>query len=445
MRRSLQLVGVLAAHVACGPIDAAGDDVAESVDGLTKAFHVAPTGCAMAHCDARMSDQIGRDAPTGDIRTRWHDTTTAGCNIGLGCASNGERAACSYRGIGREHLVVYDDAGRLWGTKLLDASSWTSAPMIDVSGGVIAADSTKIVRFDPDGVVLWATPTPFGFPISPVITADGVVVLATAGGPISAYRSSTGGFLGQLELGYDTINTPAVASLSDVPGVSGDRVYVSTARGQLDAKLVAVDIRPDESAALVTAWESFHYKPDSGASPLVIRDRIYFDGHKGALVRKPYVFCIRDEGDHMSLVWEYPMQGAVHASLAQDPRTGVWTFGGIRPDLIRLSEDDGSEIERIDIDALIDVPLATYYPSSVMSLASDETNPVMIVSARPLNVLRPSYVLAIDLNRRTLLWKYRIAVAAVDWTAAQFVIIGDESDPLVVFPTFWSGARAIGR
>ena len=105
--------------------------------------------------------------------------------------------------------------------------------MVDPAGGVIAADNTKLLRFSPTGQVLWQTTTPGGTPISPTITDNGAIILATSGGPVSAYDPATGALLDKLTFSgtvtssggtatsgyYDTINTPAV---------NGNRVYIST-------------------------------------------------------------------------------------------------------------------------------------------------------------------------------------------------------------------------
>ncbi|MBW2456030.1 MAG: PQQ-like beta-propeller repeat protein [Deltaproteobacteria bacterium] len=423
---------------ACAPLD---DDAALGETELSlvaPAFVVAAQGCAMAHCDPQMSDQVGLPAPAAPAITRWHDAggrfraEPAGSAIGLGCSSNGRVAACTYGGFG-DNLVVYRANGTIvYRKRELGAFAWASGAMIDEQGGVLTADSSYLYRYGPWGVRYWRTPTPGGYPISPVQTDNGVVVLATREGPLSAYRTTDGKKLDELDLGFDTENTP---------GVSGNRIYVSTAQGTTQAKLAAVDVSPTVGAALVDGWGSgaYVYEPSSGASPAVRDGRIFFDGHLGGV---PHVFCVRDDGSHATELWKRPMKSNVTASPALDPRGGVWTYAVNNPELYRLRESDGTELDTIDLDALVG-GLATYSPSSVMSLAGSPEEPVMIVAARANGTLK-TYVVAIELTTLSLRWK--VLVEPVwDSTAAQFAIALDgQHKPVVVFPTFGGGARGIG-
>ena len=450
--------------VACGAGAAdrepALDEPSVAAEGSTAprddAEPIAPagTGCAMAHCDTRMSDHAHAEPPRAATTSlQWHDTVPTGALSGLGCSSNGSFVACSYTGAGGDNVVAYDPTGaRLWtsGT-VLDGSAWTSAPLIARDGSVIAADDRVVVRFAHDGTVLWQTPTPGGLPISPVVTDSGLIVLATKGGPVSAYRGSDGAPIGSLLLKTDP-SDPEILETVNTPCVRGDRVYITTQRTNdpaNTARLVAVDVRAGTPSPLSEAW-FFEFGGPSGGSPLRIGSTIYFDGdrlHPGDPTA-PQIFAVRDDGDAPSQVFAVPVGGSIQASPSQDPRGGFWVFptGAGATQLLHLSALDGHEIERLDLDALVDAP-GVHQPSSAMTMAGSHDRPVMLVAATALRTSGASYVTALDLPAQALLWKVEIAPGrTTDWTAAQFAITHTAAGaPLVVFPSLFSGAYAVGE
>ncbi len=425
----------------------AGDDD----DTTDPGFVPAPLGCAMAHCDGRMSDQVGLDPPVPPTpdqivaeRLWWDEVAMAGSGYGLGCVSNGERVACTYCGVGGgDNLVVYDAEGnRLWIGDLAEDACY-SAAMIDEEGGVIAADSQQLVRYDPQGNELWNTPLFGDLPISPVITEDGIVVVAvlrypgsTAESSVYAFDSRDGSLVGMLEdpalTSFDTRNTPCVR---------GNRVYVSMEDEDADvARLQAVDVDP-WGATPVSAGPAFEgFEPPQGASPLCIDDRIYFDGAIGEQV---YVFGVQDQGGQMDLLWSQEMGARVESSLSHDPRGGVWGWALAHRHLHRWDELTGEEIDLIDVDALIDSPYDLHSPSSAQSIAGDAAAPVMMVMAKPL-VAGNTHVVAIDLVQESLLWRYDFEVQPSLFTAPQYVVVEGASGPVVVFPTYYGGARGVG-
>ena len=228
----------------------------------------------------------------------------AGSQQGFGCSANGTVAACTYNGLW-DNLVVYDyDGNRLWSSGgALNAAAYTSAPMLFSNGDIVACDNTKVLRFNANGEIVWRSDlSQGGIPISPVVTESGVIILATLRGPIYAFDGSDGTLLGTLFIKinesdpgfFETVNTPAVR---------GNRIYVSThhqINGITDsdnlAWLAAVDVDPDainESDRLRLAWH-FEFGGGSGASPLLINNVVYFDGHRpqpGA-ERAPHVFAV---------------------------------------------------------------------------------------------------------------------------------------------------------
>ena len=415
-------------------------------------FRTAAQGCSMAHCDVWMSDNPNMSVPTGgDTRILWHDSIPEGSSKGLGCSSNGTLAVCTYQNPAGNNLVVYDARGsRLWTSgDHLGSWAWTSAAMIDESGGVIAVDDTHIIRFDSDGAVKWKTPTPGGIPISPVITDGGVVIVATQGGPLAAFDTMTGMLLGKLYLRetpestefYHTLNTPSVL---------GSRVYISTEKnGDPDrtGRLWAVDVDPMSPDGVLQAKWSFPFGGPSGASPLIVGDTLYFDGDRlnPGEEDNPHLFALQDLGETYCLKWTYAMDAPIRASVARDPRGGIWSFGVGKQWLYRLDQETGEMLDLLDIDELIDEP-GVNFASSVMTIAGDASHPVMIVGSTTSTEGQPAWVIAVDLEPETLLWKVKLSDDwATESTNSQFSILADdEGGPVVVFPGTSSGAYGVG-
>lgn len=142
-------------------------------------FWIGRTGCPMAHCDRAMSDQVRLRVPGPRARILWRDQFHKRSLYGLGCSSNSRVAACTFFHLFKPNLVVYDFDGNIkWDSgSLLGPFAATSAPIVAIDGSVIAADASKLIRFDNDGNVIWKTRTPGGIPISPVITRSGIVIL----------------------------------------------------------------------------------------------------------------------------------------------------------------------------------------------------------------------------------------------------------------------------
>jgi hypothetical protein len=411
-------------------------------------FVTATEGCPMAHCDSRMSDQVNAIAPVGSgVSILYHDTTPQGAGFGLGCSSNHHVAACTYYDTNGNTLKVYGPEGESIFTSggLLSPKANASAPIIDVSGRVIAADEVNLILFDHDGQIIWQRALPGGTPISPVPTANGVVLVATWAGPISAYSLKDGSPVGTI-----TVTDPSgrTYQTKNTPSVNGNRAYVSMAAVD-DAsygELVAIEIDPlNVSSPLTVKW-AFPFGGGSGASPLTINDMIYFDGAhltpKG--ITGPYVFGVKDLGSTFNLIWKNRMPTAVKASPAQDPRGGLWVFGVGATSLLRLSETIGTTLQTIDL-ATVLPPAPREMPTTAMSIArgpNGET--IMLVGASPVvGSGGPSYALALNLDSSSLIWK--VQLDAGDMTACQFPIVANsQGSPRVVFPGMNSGAYFVG-
>jgi hypothetical protein len=429
--------------------------------------YLATSGCSMAHCDQSISGNSQQAAPTGPVTSLWHDTSVPGSGLGLGCSSNTQVVACSFanRLLNLTSLKVYSSTGaQVWSSDLLNSSAYASAPMVDPSGGVIAADNSKLVSFSPTGKVLWQTATPGGTPISPTMTDNGTIILATSGGPVSAYDPATGALLAKLTLSatvtykgvvtsgyYDTINTPAV---------NGNRVYISTQFHSTATnailpfgRLYALDFtrNADGTGQFSIAW-SWDFEAPSGGSPTVIQNNgvptIYFDGNgitPGSTTANPQLFALQDLGNSPNLLWKYGLAVDPQAAATPDPRGGIWTYATLTPLLVRLDQNTGAVLQTINTDNLVNQP-GVHLPSSAMTITGNSQSPTMIVSATPL-LMQSSYVLAINLATSQLNWDYRVdqskGVAGVPF--GQFpIVLRSDGRPEVVFTTDNNGVWGLG-
>jgi hypothetical protein len=432
---------------------------------------LAGIGCAMAHCDQSISGLANTNAPTAPVTALWHDTSVVGSSSGLGCASNTQVVACSFiNGILRQTtLKVYSASGSVvWSSSLLNSSAYASAPLVEPSGAVIAADNSKVVSYNPNGKLAWQTATPGGTPISPNITNNGAVILATSGGPVSAYDAQSGALLNTLMLNstvtlsngqtasgyYDTVNTPAV---------NGNRIYISTqfhnsATNKIlpYGRLYAIDFNrnTDGTGQFSVAW-TYDFEAPSGGSPTVTVSNgtptIYFDGSgitPGATTTAPQLFAVNDLGTQPQLEWKYPLAVDPQAAATQDPRGGVWTFSTYSSNLVRLDQSSGSVLQTINVNSLVNpsgsLP-GVYLPSSAMTITGTAQNPVMIVSATPL-FMQQSYIIAINLNTSQLLWSYRVdqSKGLFGVSFGQYpIVLNANNQPEVVFSTDANGVWAL--
>lgn len=424
---------------------AVDEPAAHGRPGPAGPFTLATQGCPQAHCDARMSDNVQMELPLGwDVGTVRRSDLGRMALWGLGCSGNGAVTACSFANPSGPNLVVYDfDGNRLWNSDALGSLAVSSAPLVGADSGVIAVDDSRAMRFDAAGGVIWETETVGGTPMSPVITASGILVLATGGGPVSAYESATGELVGTLTI-REGPSDPHFFDTGNTPCVIGDRAYVLAERSEdgenpnNEGRLVALDVT---AAGLAEAW-SFLFRTPTRASPLCIDDTLYFDGYvypESDAAPAPIILAVRDLGDSAELLWTYEVlgDGAIRASFAEDPRGGLWFFSDLDSDLIRLETGTGpaTELQRIDLNQLIGAR-RDYYPRSTMTVAGTATNPYMLVSAAPSGRLGPSFLLAVNLVTGALEWKTPLhwfaPIDALYWQG-QYTITADGAKTRVVF------------
>ncbi len=425
---------------------------------------VAPTGCAMAHCDQAMTDNTHLPMPVQPV-VAWRDRTVNGSLLGLGCSSNGAAVACSFRSASSKpsELRVYGpDGTALWSSSVFGSNAYLSAPMIGSDSGVIMADSSRIIRFYPNGEAKWTSTTPGGTPFSPTVTDNGEIILAALNGPVSAYDYDSGAMLAQLRLNaaityngrtyngyFDTMNTPAIR---------GNRIYVVTqfkygyGSSLPVGRLIALDLVSDGFGAysFQVAW-FVGFRAPSGASPTLSTDSedrtvIFFDGAgtDPALSSAPRAFAVTDLGTSGEFLWNYRLSSATQTSPARDPRGGMWYFPYGSANLLRLSETTGEVLQTINVTTLMNLG-TTYRPRSAMTISGDDNAPVMMVTAANSYFSR-QYVLAIDLSSGTLLWRYRVdegrGYSAMPW--GQFpIVLNSSGEPLVVFSSYQNGVWAL--
>jgi hypothetical protein len=324
------------------PVGMAGDSNCNEIIGEGNGISLkdlSTQGCPMAHCDGDMSDLVNTAPPivdaaasdNADLIELWSDFESLdGSDWGIGCSGNGKIVACSFKNFSKEHnVIVYDpyepDPNKLrkWTSKEeLNEGAWTSAPIVTTLGEVIACDNKRICRFDPNGNIIWCRCFPkLCSPISPVILERGesrVIILATNGGPILVFNSKNGDLLDSAYIAEDDLveESSSFFETINTPCVKGNRIYVSTHHSIYPnrARLVAIDLDPNDK--LKHVWH-YEFGGRSGASPLLIDDTIYFDGHSGikeAIFSNSHddfnpqisdngqvVWC-KDEGEHYDIV-----------------------------------------------------------------------------------------------------------------------------------------------
>lgn len=438
-------------------------------------------GGGMVHSDPKLSDYIRLPVPKNNVEILWHCSELSGEKAGAkgnAIVGNGEIAACAFAGL-KDNLIIYDyDGNRLWRSgDLLNIYAVFSAPMIDIHGRVIACDNRVVIMVDPfdcdsDGnITEWVTEIPYGgIPFSPVITEDGTIVIATDRGPIYAFNSSDGSLIGWKYLGENdkirwiyrllNIDDPGFFSTINTPCVKGNRIYISThykgPRGmptlRHHARLYAVDVdsdNPNVDDRFNVSWY-YEFGGPSQASPTLINDTIYFDGYRPrpSLLRNIHLFAVTDMGDYGEEEWKVPYPLQTYASYAYDPRGGFWYVDPFGGKLVHFSTEDGSILEEIVIDDLVQEK-GVHIPSSVMTICGNDTNPVLIVSASALRPVRASsYVIAIDLAaNNSLLWKVKLfggPLLSIDLAFGQYTILMKNEEPRVVFGSFRDGVWAIG-
>jgi hypothetical protein len=405
----------------------------------TSAFELGLAGCSMAHCGPHLADAVNLISPPS-ARLAAIDAGTLNHASGVGCSSNSTVVACT-TGVGSGqagYLVVYDgDGNRLWTDGgLLGSTALASAPLVGTDNTVIAADQNAILRVDPfTHRVLWQSTKPDGgIPISPVPVGADMVLLATdvaanAGNPeVSVWDAASGDLLAHQALIDPT--TGAVYATRNTPAVSGNRVYISTAavNNSADGRLYAIDVcsaAPCARGALSVAWY-YAFTGPSGASPLVIGSRIFFDGQPHA--GQGMFMAVDDHGDAGTLTWGRTFRGQFVANAAQDARRGLWVYPYQSPALLRLDPATGGTLQQVNLSSAMGLP-SGYTPNTCVTVSSAASG-ASVLTFGTRNASQPSlptYVAAVDVSSSSAglaLWAYQVAGnAATNEASGQFPVV----------------------
>lgn len=429
------------------------------------AFELPASGCPMAHCDARMSDWVSLEAPLAGQRVAF-DRSSAGAKGGLGCVSNGTLAACTGGAdpATKSNLTVYDaDGRRLWEDGgLLGSTAWLSAALISTDGHVIAADQDWLLRADPlTDRIVWRTAKPdAGTPISPVLAGQdsGMVLVATkapaSGGTpeLSVWDAETGALLHHAPI-VDPV-TGAVYATLNTPAVQGNRAYVLTsniADGD-DGRLIAIDLCESEACGGRGRWNvAWHFSFDgpSSASPVLIGQRLFFDGLRGP--RTGLFMAIDDLGAAPAAAWSRSYSGRFGASAAQDPRGGLWIYPWQSGKLLRVGQVTGAVQQEIDLTTLLGLPPG-FSPVTAVSVSAAPAGAVALTFGIKTTATTgdlSTYVVAVDVSEPAgrELWRHRVAAnASINAPTGQFpIVVNDQGARRVVFRGTRSGTFFVGE
>lgn len=440
--------------------------VCAAATGAAAQFQLPASGCPMAHCDTALSDQVRAAVPRSVERLAFDAVPVGGG--GLGCVSNGQIAACSFRGdpARQSNLVVYDaDGQRLWEDGgVLGWQAWFSAPLVGTDGSVVAADNRWVMRVQPaSGTVLWrsAKPDP-GTPISPVPVGTGAPMLLvatkdnTSGGEpaVTVWDLETGALLSQRVL-RDT-GTGAVYITRNTAVTNGRRAYVVGSRidDENAGRLFAIDVcesrRCGGRGATQVRW-TYDFKGPSGASPLLLGDTVVFDGRPVGNIGS--LMAVRDNGARPRRVWFREFPSTFGVSPALDRRGGFWVHY-VAPDgktLMRLSEADGSLLQEVDVSSVLGVEPGYVAHSVTMMATNDDGAEVVMIGAQPEGASSaPTYVAAIDVSSDPagrLLWRHEVG-ASKDQNAAggQFpILVNAQGARRILFQGSKTGAILVGE
>lgn len=408
---------ILATSMALMSTHISAESPRQLLAATSQIFSLAPAGCSMAHCDQRLSDQTGVIGPKSAHLV--HVDVYTGGSLGLGCASNTYIAACTYQQTKENlpRLIVFNAHGqRIWeDNDLLGPTAFMSAAIVGADNTIIAADQNYLLRVDPmSNLVLWKKhKNDNGIPISPVLVGSrlNMVLLATKSASlefplksraaeISVWDVNTGTLLSSKPLTdpstgklYVTRNTPAV---------KGNRVYIVTEadRDPTDGRFYALDICESKICGgrgkVSVAWH-FDFSGTSGASPLLIGSRIFFDSRVGSNIGT--FMAIEDTGVGPLLVWSREFSGYFYASAVQDPRGGLWVATAPAMLLIRLNQNNGNTDQTVEVGEVLGLG-PNYAIGSVITASSSESGNVLLTFGAfvPSQDFMPTYLATVDVS-----------------------------------------------
>jgi hypothetical protein len=300
-----------------------------------------------------------------------------------------------------------------------------------------------------------------------IITGDGSGALASAQlntpTPLSVYSGFTGALVGSKYLYssgtsgayYQTINTPCVNN-----GTYPKRVYVSTSlvSDKTQGGLWALDIDPTNFVSPIKPAWALVFGGPSGASPLCVGDRIYFDGasYKPGDDAGTTIFGVQDNGTSGTMLFHVslgPSKGPVSSNFALDPRAagGFWHQLMKDPAIYHRDGATGSLIESIHVSNLltgIGAPPATYWTAGIFTTYGTPERPYLMMSEYARDIA--SYYAMVDLTTRQLVWALPIypgnspfPADSAEGAAAMAISAGGQ--PVVAIASRFNGAYFIAE
>ena len=296
-----------------------------------------------------------------------------------------------------------------------------------------------------------------------IITGDGAGAQANAQlvapAPVTVYNGATGALVGSMYLYasgvsgpyYETINVPCVNN-----GSYPNRVYVSTnlSTNQNQGALWALDIDPANLANPISPAWSVTFGGPSGASPLCIGNKVYFDGagqvpgdNAGTTI-----FGVHDNGSSASILFHVSLgadAAPITCNFALDPRPagGFWHEIQYDPNLYHRDGANGNIIETLDVSSLLAAGGAvpgTYWMSGVFNTVGTPDHPYMILPESAISYAA-SYLTMIDLTDLSLVWALPLYPGNSPYFSDSFegeaaILMNSGGQPVVAMATRYNGA-----
>ncbi|HLY18919.1 MAG TPA: FG-GAP-like repeat-containing protein [Bryobacteraceae bacterium] len=388
--------------------------------------------------------------PDGSVA--WATPSPGGTPIGLVPTPNGAIVAAT---AGQQLSACWQGNCTLAFNINFGGAGYTTATVILAGGYCPGATATATVSGGAVTAVA-ASAQGAGCYIAPdvIILGDGqgasASAVLTAPSPVSVYSGVTGALLGSTYLYqtgtsgpyYATINTPCVNN-----GNFPNRLYVLSGllTDATQGALWALDIDPTNLVNPVTpAWNVIIHGP-SGASPLCVGNKIYFDGAgivPGDSVGTT-IFGVQDNGTSGAFLFQVPLgppTQPVTCNFALDPRTagGFWHQIKYDPNIYHRDFNTGSLIESINVSNLLTAagaPASTYWQAGVFTTYGTPTRPYLMLpeAAHPSNL---GYLAMLDLAAQKLVWAAPLAgndLAGYDTPGGDAALVLDSNrNPVIV-------------
>ncbi len=463
----------------------------------------------MAHCTPNLNDQIALKSPSSSTVTITDvDSADSGSGRGLGCSSNGQIVACSFRAANSQEpgLKVYNGNGSLMFTDQsilqfpLTHDAERSAPVVfgDAkypTNAVLAADDCHVALVEQTGsswVQAWESAIPTctakiaDSPVSPVLLGNAyhanlLLFQTNSSGTIYTYNLQTGtkiqsGAVSDAQGNVCTSNnTPAV---NDIDSSTSD-VYMIDLCGNPDGSTsygavvkLTVNLTNGSWTPQILALPNSFNVP-SYSSPTFVNTTlpgcstpgaVYFDSSPATSTGKPSAFwgLSADGTCYVNTLGVIHFPGEFKANAPYDSTNGglwVWDTDDTTVHFLEvpgLAENTGKSFK-------IPIPAnkGATVPSSAMSLSTEAATNDVVLTFGVLSCLSGQkscqgsgvgYVLAENVglpgspNPPHAIWE--LPIPGGNYSSGQFPIVhysdGGSTLPYVVFTGFSAGTYYVG-